>query len=263
MGDVNEFYVGYLKAPPRIAVFLRWSAPTLILAMLGLAWRLSGAQNDPGDGVWHDESESLVGRIGATPYPHVCVLSKRADHPIETILLVSEGKHGGGERVAALAGQIARVRGTIVERDGIRLLELADDELLERADSLSPADAADLAASETNPRRDSLGRVTLQGEIIDPKCYSGAMKPGEGKAHKECATLCIAGGIPPMFVTLDAAGKRSYFLLTDPAGRALEGRVLHEQVLPFVADAVEISGELEMRDDLALLRIDPTSIRRL
>ena len=38
--------------------------------------------------------------------------------------------------------------------------------------------------------------VTLKGEIIDPKCYLGAMKPGGGKTHKACAMRCIAGGIP-------------------------------------------------------------------
>lgn len=263
MGDNSEFYVGYLETPRRISVFLRWSVPTLMLAVLGLGWYVSGSQNDPGNGVWHDESETFVGRIGATPYPHIRVLTNRRDSPIETILLVSESKHGAGERAKALAGQIVGVRGTILERDGVRLLELAEDAPLKPGHSLPPADAAGLAPFGMDSRRISRVRVTLRGEIIDPKCYSGAMKPGEGKAHKECATLCIAGGIPPMFVTLDAAGERGYFLLTDRAGQALEGRVLHEQVLPFVADAVEITGELETRDDLTLFRIDPTSIRRL
>lgn len=259
MANTSEFYVGYFKTPPALARFLRWALPVLIVAALAVAWFVSRSQNDPGDGVWHDDAQALVGHIVAKPYPHIRVQSTEPGRPVETILLVSEGKHGGGERVAALDGRVARVRGTILERDGRRLLELAQNDAVTPDISLSQPAEARLAAPTVVP----MGQVTLRGEIIDPKCYSGAMKPGEGKTHKECATLCIAGGIPPMFVTLDDAGRRSYYLLTNPAGEALEGSALREGVLPFVADAVEISGVLERRDDLQVFKIDPGSIRRL
>ncbi|MCG3127231.1 MAG: hypothetical protein CHACPFDD_02089 [Phycisphaerae bacterium] len=255
----EDFYVGYFEVPPALARFLRWLLPGLIVVAGAVAWFVSRAQNDPGDGVWHDDAQALVGRIAAKPYPLIRVPSSQPGTPVETILLVSEGKHGGGERVAALDGRIARVRGTILERDGRRLLELAENDAVAPDQSLSQPEEARLAS----PTAVSMGQVTLRGEIIDPKCYSGAMKPGEGKTHKECATLCIAGGIPPMFVTLDDAGRHSYYLLTNPAGEALEGSVLREGILPFVADAVEISGVLERCDDLQVLRIDPASIRRL
>lgn len=259
MPETNEFYVGYLKSPRTLTVFLGWAIPSLIVAALAIGWLVSRSQNDPGDGVWHHEANTLVGRVGATPYPLIRVQSKSPGHAAETVLLVSEGKHGGGERVAALDGRIVRVRGTILERDSCRLLELADGDAVKPDDSLTAADTGRLAA----PIIVALGEVTLRGEIIDPKCYSGAMKPGEGKTHKECATLCISGGIPPMFVTIDAAGRRSYYLLTDPDGRALTGGALHDGLLPFVADVVEIRGTLERRDDLQVLRVDLKSIRRL
>jgi len=254
MAESSEFYVGYLKTPPAIAGFLRWMLPGLIVAGLAVAWFVSRSQNDPGDGVWHDDAQAFVGRIAAKPYPHIRVPSTEPGSPVETILLVSEGKHGGGERVTALDGRIARVRGTILERDGRRLLELSETDAVKVDESMADPEAGRLTA----PNVVALGAVTLQGEIIDPKCYSGAMKPGEGKAHKECATLCIAGGIPPMFVTLNASGKRNYYLLTDSNGQALDDRIL-----PFVADAVEVSGTLERRDDLLVLRINPAGIRRL
>jgi hypothetical protein len=259
MAEVGEFYVGYLRMPRALVGFLRWMLPGLIAAALAVAWFVSRAQNDPGDGVWHDDSQSFFGRIAATPYPLIRVPSTQPGGSVETILLVSEGKHGGGARIAALDGRMARVRGTILERDGRRLLELADTDAITPEDSRSQPTEAQVSAHTIV----ALGAVMLRGEIIDPKCYSGAMKPGEGKTHKECATLCIAGGIPPMFVTLDDTGRRSYYLLTNPAGQALEGNVLRDAILPFVADAVEISGMLELRDDLLVLRIDLSSIRRL
>jgi len=37
------------------------------------------------------------------------------------------------------------------------------------------------------PAAVAMGERTLRGEVIDPKCYIGAMKPGGGKTHKACA----------------------------------------------------------------------------
>jgi len=254
MSEVREFYVGYLKTPAGLARFLRWIVLISLGAVLGFGLLSAKSQNDPGGGVWHGEDQGFVGLISATPYPLLRVMSDHPGRPVETILLVSEGKRGGGERVTRMDGRMARMHGTILERDGRRLLELAESNAISAIESNASVDASRLGAKNIA----SLGSAVLRGEIIDPKCYSGAMKPGEGKTHKECATLCIAGGIPPMFVTIDAAGARQYYLLTDVHGRALDSRIL-----PYVADLVEISGMLEKQDDLLVLKIDPASIRRL
>ncbi len=253
MAESTEFYVGYLRTPPRLAAFWKWAAPGVIAATLAAGWFLSRSQNDPGDGVWQDGLQTFVGRVAAVPYAHIRVASRSPGAGVETILLVSEGKRGGAAAIAGLDGRMARVTGTLLERDGLKLLELSGDAVPVADDALSSGREVRPAA----PATASLGAVTLRGEIIDPKCYSGAMKPGEGKTHKACATLCIAGGIPPMFVSIDEAGRRSYYLL---AGR--DGGALDERILPFVADPVEVTGELERRDDLQVLRIDPTNIRR-
>ena len=42
------------------------------------------------------------------------------------------------------------------------------------------------------------GETRLKGEIYDPKCAFGAMKPGFGKPHRSCAIRCISGGVPPI-----------------------------------------------------------------
>lgn len=253
----REFFVGYLAMPRGLARFVSWVAPGLVAAGLAIAWFVSGTQSDPGAGVWHEQRESLVGRVSLTPYALLRVATTQPGRAFETVLLVSEGKHGAGERVAAHDGRVVQARGTILERDGRRLLELADAEEVTPADAAAEASAPRLAASSAARQR-----VTLRGEIIDPKCYAGAMKPGEGKTHKECATLCIAGGIPPMFVAWDAQGTASWYLLCDADGRGLVGARL-ERVLPFVADWVELSGELETLGDVQVLRIDAESVRRL
>ena len=70
-----------------------------------------------------------------------------------------------------------------------------------------------------------LGEVTIIGEIVDSKCYLGVMNPGRTKVHRDCATRCISGGIPPMLVTADAT-----YLLVGTDGRA--GRAIVRDFVP-------------------------------
>jgi len=167
------------------------------------------------------------------------------------LLLVGEGKRGIGEVPAELDGRFVEVRGDLIERGAPRLL------------TLSGASSIELRETESSvppgfPAKESLGPTTLRGSIFDPKCYFGAMKPGEGEVHKACATLCISGGIPPMFMTVDPTGRRSYFLITGTTGEPLR-----EPLLEFVADPVEVDGVVWRRGDLLLFGIDPSRIRRL
>jgi hypothetical protein len=107
-------------------------------------------------------------------------------------------------------------------------------------------------------RRTPLGPATLRGEIIDPKCYLGAMKPGGGKTHRACATLCIRGGIPPMLVVRGSDASETFYLLTDP-----QGGPIVEPLVPYIGEPVRISGEVVQEEDLLIFRVDPASIGRL
>ena len=65
------------------------------------------------------------------------------------------------------------------------------------------------------------GAVELTGEIVDSKCFLGVMVPGSGKTHKECASLCLRGGIPPALFVQDRAGHSSLLLLVGQLGSRL------------------------------------------
>jgi hypothetical protein len=84
------------------------------------------------------------------------------------------------------------------------------------------------------------------------------MKPGNGKTHKECATLCISGGIPPMLVTRDQSGAPTFYLLLDEFGGPLS-----PDAYPMIADAIQITGELERRGDTLLLKVRTNNIHRM
>ena len=80
----------------------------------------------------------------------------------------------------------------------------------------------------------------LAGEILDAKCWFGAMRPGYGKTHKACAALCARGGLPLAFCQLDVCGDGAEApLLLDQYGRPF-GR----EVLPHIADPVVLNGRL-------------------
>jgi len=257
--QADELYVGYLPTPPAHRRFLRRLVPPLGLGFVAAGLLLAWSFGSPGDAVWDTQAaREFEGVLMTDPYAMIRVTNAGA-HQSETLVLVAEGKHGAAELVAGLDGRRARVRGHILERDGRRLLELTAPPTplaLQTPAPSGPDVRADLPVAP--PTAEPLGSVTLRGEIIDPKCYFGAMKPGEGKTHKECATLCIAGGIPPMFLVRGANGERVYYLLTDADGAAA-----NTIVLPYLADPVEITGALERRGDLVFLKIDADGIRRL
>ena len=110
----------------------------------------------------------------------------------------------------------------------------------------------DLPSSQEVTR--DLGSVTLIGEIVDSKCYLGVMNPGQGKVHRDCAARCISGGIPPIFVTADG---RDQMLLVGLDGRAVGRDGLRE----FIAEPIQVRGELLQRGSSRLLKIDPGALR--
>ncbi len=100
--------------------------------------------------------------------------------------------------------------------------------------------------------------VTLRGEIIDSKCYFGAMNPGERKTHRACAIHCLRGGIPAAFLARDRRRNEQVLLLT-----SLSGEPLNQSILDFVADPIEVTGTVSYTGDLPVFAIDLASLRRL
>jgi hypothetical protein len=245
----SELYVGYLPVPTNLRRFLRWAVPLAVGAIAASAVLLALSQPDPGPAKWEsDRAITLTGVVWSDPYP--CLFTDdRGDGKPGVLMLVEPGKHGGA-RAASLNGVRARATGYQLQRGGDRMLELvADDHALT---------AEPTVIAPIRPDVKTLGPVTLRGEIVDLKCYLGAMKPGHGKPHKECATLCIRGGIPPVLIVRDdSGGARTYLLASDDGGPL--GTWAH----PFIADAVEITGELEDRGGLLVLRVVQRGIRRV
>ncbi len=101
----------------------------------------------------------------------------------------------------------------------------------------------------------ALGEVTLQGKVVDPKCYFGVMNPSEGKVHRSCAIRCISGGIPPVF---HSSEKSDYFLLL---GENLQP--LNQEVLNIVGDNISLKGRVFEFDDWKIIMINRSELHTI
>jgi hypothetical protein len=248
--ESDPLFVGYLPVPAPLVRFLQWTVPTLGLVIVALAIAAAGSRPDPGPAVWNDaKAREFKGTLIVDPYPLLVAPAGSTAGSPTVYLVVEMGKHGGRADLSALSGRSVTLSGWLLERDGRRLIELEPGEKSVRLDADHPAVRAE---------RKKIGQVTLQGEIVDSKCYLGAMKPGEGKTHKACATLCIRGGMPPMLVSPSPVGGRDYLLLVDTSG----GR-LPSDFWPLISEPVQVTGELESLGDLRILRLVPNQIRPL
>lgn len=244
----DDFFIGWLPAPVRYIQFLRPIILAGLFAFLGIGLLLPSSQQSPGTAQWYEGDEvTLAGTVDLLPYAVLRVKDEALGN--KTVFVVEMGKHGAHARLAAYQHQSVSLRGTLLHRDERWMLELAEEpDAIQTKPSLQPI---------SRPVVHSLGTQTLRGEIVDSKCYLGAMKPGGGKTHKACAVLCLKGGIPPTFVTKDEQQRETYYLLT-----STDGTPLSTDCYPFVGDRIEVKGQVEQHGDLKLLRLDPHNIRR-
>jgi len=239
MSERDDFFVGYLPTTASLSRWLRrWSFATLIAAF-AMAVAIASRQRDPGDGAWDTEHVvTLNGTIMERPYP---MLALSGDGPNQdVVLLVSTGKFGASNRVRGLHGKQAQVRGYRLQRGNRTLLELSD------ADDVIKTIGEGSTPSAIQP----LNSIELSGEIVDPKCFAGAMKPGIGKTHKACAALCLRGGIPPMFLT-----EHDSYLLVNSSAAPLDGQNLADAIA-YVGQPVTLHGRLAQLGNLPILLVD-------
>lgn len=247
--QAKPIYVGYLGVPGDVLRVLRILVPMHLVAMAISAAILAGLQRDPGDGTWSTGSTTtLEGRLVFEPYGMIESIDEHGD--ARSVLLVTVGKLGAPEALRELAGRRVKAEGYAIQRGGRMILELDGGASVRPIDGGATERAGAFLATP-------LGVQELSGEIVDPKCAFGVMKPGDGKAHRACASLCIRGGIPPMLAWDRAGGERSYCLLVDESGGPM-----NERVLSFIAEPVSLRGEVERRGDLLVMRVETDGIRR-
>jgi len=250
----DEFYVGYVgTSPAGIARRTRMAVVAYVVMSMIVATVCVGYIARTGKGKWESSTfQTFRGVLRGTPYPMLELREPIYEGASRTALLVDFGKRGAQKRVSGYENKEVEVTGTVLSRDGRCVIELGPD-----ADSIR-SDPEGSGEAKSGEEMIGARRMTLRGEIVDPKCYLGGMKPGEGKTHKDCAVRCISGGIPPALVCWDETGRAAYYVLTDETGGAA-----NEMYLDVVGEAVEVTGEVGRIGDLLVMRVSRGGVKRL
>ena len=252
----DEFYIGWEdKAPVSHGRAARRAAVlVLVLAVLaGLGLAASQRLISVAFFEWGNVKE-FSGVLRVAPYPHLVLRVEATNAPGRVIAapLVAPFKFGVNRgELSAFDGKPVTLRATRIHRDDQLMLELEPH-------SIRAADPVAVEIEKLNSPGVSLGRQTLRGEIVDSKCWMGVMNPGVLTPHRACAVRCISGGIPPMLLVRREGARPLNLLLV-----STDGKPVNAQVLAFVAEPVEITGEVVRENEVLTLRADPATFRRI
>ncbi len=247
----EAMFIGWADTPVADRRFFLRAGIGLGVAAGLLGFGVAALQPPPGTGRWDpDAVREWRGIVSAEPY--AMLRTNDLGGGPRTALLSCLGKCGVAARIGALAGRAVVVTGSLIQRGAHSMIAVDEGGDWIRADSNAQPDLA-LAFPAGQP----LGEVSLVGEILDSKCWFGAMRPANGKIHKACASLCIRGGIPPAFFARGSNGQEALMIMTSggsPYGPGL---------LALVADPVHIRGKVQRVGDLLVLDAPLAQIRRV
>lgn len=239
----EEFYIGYQpQMPSRLTLFVRRVVVALLLTgTLTAVVLVFGQHRFPAAFFEFGQERQFEGTLSLQPYPAL-ITGQQTRYT-----LVGTGKHGAGQELSGFDHQQVRLRGTLIYRDRLTMIEV------------TPGSVVAVKAAPASPAAiEDFGTQTLTGEIVDSKCWAGVMNPGNTKVHRECAVRCISGGIPPMLIVHDAAGRTAALLLVSASGQPV-----NQDVLDFVAEPVTLTGQVVKEGSQLFLRADPQTIRRM
>ena len=252
----SEFYIGWMsKAPVGFAKHVKRVLLILFPVALIIGYLLSTSQKKFSTANFeYGKTTEVKGVYYSSPVPMLKVFDK--NNLSITLPLVGYGKHGAETAImeseeggVSLNGKEATLKGTLIYGDGKTLLQIDKND--------NPI--VNIGAESTiQLQQKDLGTQTIRGEIIDPKCYFGVMKPGEGKAHRDCAIRCILGGIPPMLHVQNEKGESNYYLIVGP-----NGEKMNEAVQDVVAEPVSIEAKVVQQDDWIILYTGKENIKRI
>lgn len=250
----DEFFVGWAETPKRDRRFFLGAGLGLLAGTAAMGAGVAFLQNPPGSGQWAT-GEVRDWHGVATAEPYAMLRTRDLDGAPRTALLGCQGKCGVSARIGALAGKPVIVKGSLIQRGPHAMIAVVDGMDWIREDTGDASGTRTEGLSFPTPGR--VMDISLRGEILDSKCWFGAMRPSEGKVHKSCASLCIRGGIPPAFYVKDAREQSALLIMTS------DGLGHDHDLLEYVAEAVSITGEVRRFGDLLLLDAPVSAIKRL
>ena len=259
----DEFFIGWMpKAPEGFSKHVKKAMMVLMVIVAFTGILLSLMQRKFGTGNFEfGKLTEVKGIYFNAPVPFLKAINGKdifGNPSFITIPLIGFGKFGAAGAIDDIQKQKGilldrkevTMKGTLLYNDGKLLMQI------DANDSFLVTVGRDAEASLLPVSKD-MGELTLRGEIVDPKCFFGVMKPGEGKPHKDCAIRCILGGIPPVLKVTDEKGNENYYLIAGP-----NGEKMNEVVKDFVAEPVTINAKVVKYDDWIVLYVREKGIAR-
>jgi hypothetical protein len=249
----DEFYIGYeTEVPPLVAARVRRVVGVLvavvqILAVVVLVFqeRLLPSRFDFG------RPQEVRGQLRRSPYPSLALPDRR-------VWLVGQGKRGADVAIVGTPDGHVRLQGATIARGRHEMLEVVPGSVVPIEAPATPFAGRDLGRDGWRAdAREPGEEVTLTGEIVDSKCFLGVMNPGEGTVHRDCARLCLRGGIPPMLLVRSNTGDDALILLVTADGQAAGPALAH-----LAGQAVTVTGRLSRGEGSPVLQADPAAYRR-
>lgn len=249
----ESFFIGWAETPKPDRRFLIGASLGLLAASGASAALLARSHAPAGTGTWDVGAvRTFTGMFVREPYPMLRT-SALGDWP-RTAFLATSGKTGVQARLRDLADGPVTIIGSLIQRGANAMIAAIDGD-----DWIAPAPGLADPRLSAWPETD-LGEALLVGEILDAKCWFGAMRPSSGIVHKACATLCVRGGLPPAFCSGGAVcGESSEAPLLLRADGGAHG----EDLQSLVADPVRAIGRLVRVGDVTQFRADIGAIHRL
>ena len=257
----DDFYIGWEdKAPVSHARATRRFVQAVLIVVLLAGLGFASSQRLIGVAFFEwGQVKEFTGLLRAEPYPHLVLVAENTNQVHVAAPLVAPFKFGvRREDIARFDGRRVSLRGNRILRDGRLMIELVPGSIMRASDFLTPPVEPVEGDRLPGAQSVSLGRYDFRGEIVDSKCWMGVMNPGLLTPHRACAVRCISGGIPPMLLVRRENAPPLNLLLTDALGKPV-----NERVLDYVAEPIEITGELVRQGELLILRADPTTYRRI
>ncbi len=261
--NTNEFYIGWMpSAPEGFAKHVRKVVIALIILVIIAGVILSLQPRKFSTSSFEFGQKTTVkGIYQQFPVPSLKVVTQRdafGNASYITIPLVGYGKFGAEgvmaelerEKNISLDKKEITLKGSLIYNDGKTLLQVDKNDVpLVQVNTVNAA----IAKNEIK----ELGTVQLTGEILDPKCYFGVMKPGHGKPHRDCAIRCISGGMSPVFWVRNGKGATNYYLILDE-----EGQKMNNELKDHIAEPISLTARAVQYDDWIVLYTNKESIQR-
>lgn len=248
---MDDFFIGYnWPQPPGLLRVVKRVALGLGVGVVGLSGALAAGHTRLDGGLFEfGLARTVRGTIVEAPYPMLRPDDDAGPWP----LLVARGKHGADAAVRGLDGRRVEVRAARIARGDYTMLEIATTPVREAGSKVRvPGPGSSPAA--TGPVGD---RVTLRGEIVDSKCFLGVMVPGAGTTHRDCASLCLGGGIPPALFVQDPDGTSRLLLVLG------SDRQVRQRASAWAGEPVELTGTIGQRGGWQTIESDPSQWRRV